>query len=75
MAAGEEAVLQSLRERGLLDGQVPDPRDAEIKRLRKFLVRISGWQDRVAKSTTMTRMAMREGAADTRDEILKFLYT
>lgn len=35
--AGEEVVMQSLRERGLLDGQPQDPRDAEIERLRAAL--------------------------------------
>lgn len=62
ITAGEEVVMQSLRERGLLDGQTQDPRDAEIERLQAVLRQIKNtvcgdrapcWSD--ADATTATR--------------------
>lgn len=48
-------------------------RDAENARLRAELFKIQCQQLRVATATDMTRLAMREAAMDTRNEIIKVL--
>lgn len=47
--------------------------DAEIVRLRAALFKIQTEQLRVATSTDMTRNAMRDGAMETRNEIVEIL--
>ena len=45
----------------------------EIERLRELLLKVARDEDRVAASTTMTRPAMREAAAETSAEIRRAL--
>lgn len=47
--------------------------EAKIERLRELLLKVARDEDRVAASTTMTRPAMREAAAETSAEIRRAL--
>ena len=47
--------------------------EVEIERLRAALFKIQTEQLRIASSTDMTRLAMREAAMETRNEIIQIL--